>query len=98
MLLSTIFYIFFVKILHIKYLLLQFRFFYIICDNIYQNKKGGLFMKAILKKFISNANIKMLSSFATFALVITTVASNQRCWYVLHEEKLPENAKKLRKF
>ncbi|WP_455950117.1 cyclic lactone autoinducer peptide [Eubacterium sp.] len=55
-------------------------------------------MKANLKKLISNANIKMLSSLATFALVITTVASNQRCWYVLHEEKLPENAKKLRKF
>ena len=59
---------------------------------------GGFIMKANLKKLISNANIKMLSSFATFALVITTVASNQRCWYVLHEEKLPENAKKLRKF
>ena len=40
----------------------------------------------------------MLSSLATFALVITTMASNQRCWYVLHEEKLPENSKKLRKF
>lgn len=43
-------------------------------------------------------NIKMLSSFAAFALVVTTLASNQRCWYFIHEEKLPENYKKLRKF
>lgn len=55
-------------------------------------------MKATIKNVITKTNIKLLSSFATFALVITTMASNQRCWYVLHEEKLPENSKKLRKF
>ena len=51
-----------------------------------------------IKNLITETNVKMLSSLATFALVITTMASNQRCWYVLHEEKLPENSKKLRKF
>lgn len=51
-----------------------------------------------IKNLIAKTNVKMLSSLATFALVITTMASNQRCWYVLHEEKLPENSKKLRKF
>lgn len=55
-------------------------------------------MKTKLKNFIAGANVKMLSSFAAFALVITTMASNQRCWYVLHEENLPETSKKLRKF
>lgn len=60
--------------------------------------KGGHIMKATIKNVITKTNIKLLSSFATFALVITTMASNQRCWYVLHEEKLPENSKKLRKF
>lgn len=55
-------------------------------------------MKTKIRNLVTKASVKMLSSFATFALVITTMASNQRCWYVLHEEKLPENNKKLRKF
>lgn len=55
-------------------------------------------MKIKLQNMCAKLNIKMLSSLATFALVITTIASNQRCWYVFHEEKLPENHKKLRKF
>ena len=55
-------------------------------------------MKTKIKSLVEKTNIKILSSFATFALVITTIASNQRCWYVLHEEKLPQNSKKLRKF
>lgn len=55
-------------------------------------------MKTKFNKVLKKLNVTMLSSFAAFALVITTFASNQRCWYVLHEEKLPENHKKLRKF
>ena len=50
-------------------------------------------METKIKDLVTKTNIKMLSSLATFALVITTMASNQRCWYVLHEEKLPENSK-----
>lgn len=55
-------------------------------------------MKTKIKSLVEKINIKILSSLATFALVITTIASNQRCWYVLHEEILPKNSKKLRKF
>lgn len=55
-------------------------------------------MKTKIINLVTKTNVKMLSSFAAFALVITTMASNQRCWYVLHEEKLPETSKKLRKF
>jgi cyclic lactone autoinducer peptide len=55
-------------------------------------------MKTKIRNLVAKANVKMLSSCAAFALIITTMASNQRCWYVLHEEKLPENSKKLRKF
>ena len=54
-------------------------------------------MKTKIKSLVEKT-IKILSSLATFALVITTIASNQRCWYVLHEEILPKNSKKLRKF
>lgn len=55
-------------------------------------------MKGKFKNLIAKANVKMLSSFAVFALAITTIASNQRCWCVLHEEELPKNSNKLRKF
>lgn len=45
-------------------------------------------MKANIKIRLKVQNVKPLSSFATFTLIITTIASNQRCWYVLNEEKL----------
>lgn len=35
---------------------------------------------------------------SAFALVITTMASSRTCASILHEPKLPESAKKLRKF
>ena len=55
-------------------------------------------MKDIGYKYFKKAYLKLLSSLATFALVITSFASNQQCWFMLYEEKLPENYKKLRKF
>lgn len=55
-------------------------------------------MKTKIKSLVEKTNIKILSSLATFALVITTIASNQRCWYVLHEEILPKNSKNLGNF
>lgn len=42
-------------------------------------------------------NVKLLSSVASFALLITTIASNQRCWYVMYEDALPEGHEKLKK-
>jgi len=50
------------------------------------------------KKLITTVNVKFLSSLATFALLITTVASNQRCWYIMYEEELPKGHKDLQKF
>lgn len=44
-----------------------------------------------------NTNVKLLSSVASFALLITTIASNQRCWYVMYEDTLPEGHEKLKK-
>ncbi len=47
-----------------------------------------------MKKFqMKNARV-----LAMFALVVTTLISNSTCWYIVHQEPLPENAKKLRKF
>ena len=38
------------------------------------------------------------SILAAFALVVTTMTMNSTCIFVTHQEKLPEAAKKLRKF
>ncbi|WP_178759953.1 AgrD family cyclic lactone autoinducer peptide [Erysipelotrichaceae bacterium] len=49
-------------------------------------------------KFIKkNMNVKLLSFMASFALLITTIASNQRCWYVMYEDTLPKGHEKLKK-
>ena len=35
---------------------------------------------------------------AVLALGVTTVISNSACWFVVYQEPVPEQAKKLRKF
>ena len=35
---------------------------------------------------------------AMFALIVTTLVSNSTCHYIIYQEPLPKNAKKLRKF
>lgn len=36
--------------------------------------------------------------FAALALVLTTITANSTCAFFIHQEKLPEGAKTLRKF
>ncbi|MFR6171875.1 MAG: cyclic lactone autoinducer peptide [Blautia sp.] len=50
-----------------------------------------------LKKIVTYINIRFLSFMASFALLITTLAVNQRCWYVMYEDKLPQEYNKLNK-
>lgn len=50
-----------------------------------------------IKLIKKNTNVKLLSSVASFALLVTTIASNQRCWYVMYEDTLPEGHEKLKK-
>lgn len=52
----------------------------------------------VFKSIIKRNNLKILSSLASFALIISTIAANQPCWYVMYEDKLPDNYKNLRKF
>ena len=47
-----------------------------------------------MKKFI----VKYGNVFAALALMITTINVNSTCWFIMHQDKLPEAAKKLRKF
>ena len=50
-----------------------------------------------IKLIKKNANVRLLSSIASFALLITSIASNQRCWYVMYEDSLPKGHEKLKK-
>ena len=50
-----------------------------------------------IKLIKKNANVRLLSSIASFALIITTIDSNQRCWYVMYEDSLPKGHEKLKK-
>lgn len=56
--------------------------------------KGGI----IIKKFINWFNIKGLSVVASLALLVTMTIENRVCLMYFHQDKLPESAKKLRKF
>ncbi len=47
-----------------------------------------------MKKFLK----KYGHVFAALALVFTTLTVNSACSFVIHQEKLPEGAKTLRKF
>ena len=47
-----------------------------------------------MKKFI----VKHGNVFAALALMITTINVNSTCWFIMHQDKLPKAAKKLRKF
>lgn len=47
-----------------------------------------------MKKFI----FKFSGLFAALALCVTTLTANSTCFYCAHQEKMPADSKKLRKF
>ncbi|MEG1994511.1 MAG: cyclic lactone autoinducer peptide [Oscillospiraceae bacterium] len=47
---------------------------------------------------IKNTMIKLSATFASLALLVTALNVNTACMYFTHQEKLPMNASKLRKF
>lgn len=51
-----------------------------------------------MKKFMLNNIAKLGSVVAALAVMITTVNVNSACVWFTHQEKLPVDAKKLRKF
>lgn len=48
--------------------------------------------------FIRNLFFRYLHVIATFALAVTTLTVNSTCIFAVYQEKLPDNALKLRKF
>ena len=51
-----------------------------------------------LKKLIQKVNKGALSTMAAMALVVTASNVSTCCWFILGQDELPENAKRLRKF
>lgn len=51
-----------------------------------------------MKKIINWIGMKSLTSLAGLALIATATISNRVCAMHFHQDKLPESAKKLRKF
>ena len=58
--------------------------------KVYQSSKEMRSMKNWFKKYSGVV--------AAFAVVVTTFIANSTCIYILHQDKMPESAKKLRKF
>ena len=51
-----------------------------------------------IKEYFEKGLYAMGGSVAVFAMLITTLSANTTCTYAAHQPKLPESAKKLRKF
>lgn len=57
-------------------------------------------MKTLIttNKFVTFINKRCLSLIAALALIVTYSGVNTACWYVMNQDELPKNAKKLRNF
>jgi cyclic lactone autoinducer peptide len=51
-----------------------------------------------IKKIDEPTQSGALSSVAALALTVTATNMNCCCWFIFGQDKLPDNAKKLRKF
>ena len=50
------------------------------------------------KKIMTTGNRNFLSLVAALALLVTCWGVNSACWYVINQDELPKNSKKLRRF
>lgn len=57
--------------------------------------KGGKCMKK-LKNYLLGQHA--LKGMALMALAVTTISQNSACYFITHQDKVPEAARKLRKF
>ena len=66
------------------------RFFMVYYSHPKDKRKEGCRMKNLCERY--------MHVLAGLALLVTTVISNSTCCFLVYQEPLPENAKKLRKF
>jgi cyclic lactone autoinducer peptide len=64
------------------------------CYNIGSQRKGGVFMKSNLIKFAT----KFGGMFAVLAVAVASVTANSACVWCIHQPKLSDDVKNLRKF
>lgn len=60
--------------------------------------KGGQYTMSKAKKILHKLSTGALSSVAALALVVTATNVSTCCWFILGQDELPDNAKKLRRF
>ena len=51
-----------------------------------------------LRRLMNRLSHGALSSVEALALTVTATNMNRCCWFIFGQDKLPDNAKKLRKF
>jgi cyclic lactone autoinducer peptide len=51
-----------------------------------------------MKKRLNNIMFRFGGVFAALALMVTASVENSTCMWIVHQEPLPDEAKKLRKF
>ena len=72
------------------------------CYDFPITNEGGRIMESSNKKgnrnFFAKMAPRMLSTIAVMALMVTSVNVGTNCWFVLGQDELPANAKKLRRF
>ena len=51
-----------------------------------------------LRRLMNRLSHGALTSVAALALTVTATNMNRCCWFIFGQDKLPDNAKKLRKF
>lgn len=61
------------------------------------NEKEDIYMSK-LRRLMNRLSHGALSSVAALALTVTATNMNRCCWFIFGQDKLPDNAKKLRKF
>lgn len=59
--------------------------------------RKGLLIKQFLNNAFVTRGIKVETSIR-IALTVTATNMNRCCWFIFGQDKLPDNAKKLRKF
>lgn len=60
--------------------------------------KGGDHIMSKIRKAMNKISKGALSGVAAMAFMVTATNVSTCCWFILGQDKLPDNAKKLRKF
>ena len=60
--------------------------------------KGRTHIMSNIRKAMNKISKEALSGVAAMALMVTATNVSTCCWFILGQDKLPDNAKKLRKF